>query len=53
MYEPSVFIVNAPCALVGPVTKLAVKLAPAVFLSFESTLPDTAFVPAADASTVT
>ena len=45
-------MVKLPCAVVGPFTKLAVKLAPPVFLSFVKTLPDTAFVPPVDASTV-
>ena len=39
---PFAFIVNVPCAEVGPLTTLAVKLAPAVLLSFVNTLPETA-----------
>ena len=32
-------MVNVPCALVGPVIKVAVKAVPALFLSLVKTLP--------------
>ena len=44
-------MVKLPCALVGPVTTVAVKLVPSVFISFVKTLPETILVPLAEAIT--
>ena len=39
VYVPSAFMVNVPCAELGPVTTLAVKAAPVVFESFVNNEP--------------